>query len=228
MGSYAHNGMDKRKELIDTLYSRRAIKVFQEDKKISDEDFEFILEVGRISPSSFGFEPWKFLVVQSDEMRSKIHDLSWGAKRQLESASHFMILLARKSQDMAPDSNFLRYISRDIYRLPAKVEQTKFDHYKNFMENEFDLTDDRKVFDWSSRQVYIALANMMNAAIQIGIDSCPIEGFEKENVEKLLEVEGLIDRNQFGVSVMAAFGYKKEDSHYPKARQPMHSVVEWI
>ena len=93
--------MQKRKEEILKAHGyRRAIKEFEASQKISDEDFEFILEVGRKSPSSFGWEPWKFMVVQNMELREKLMEPSWGAQKQLPTASHFVILLARKGNEM--------------------------------------------------------------------------------------------------------------------------------
>tara|TARA_R110001583_G_scaffold59123_1_gene175983 strand:+ start:6604 stop:7272 length:669 start_codon:yes stop_codon:yes gene_type:complete len=218
----------KKEEIIKAHAFRRAIKEFELDQKISEEDFKFILEVGRMSPSSFGWEPWKFVVVQNMELREKLMVPSWGAQKQLPSASHFVILLARKADDMRPGSEYLSYISKEVDGLPADVEEMKLGFFKGFQDNEFDLTDDRKLFDWASKQVYIPFANMMTAAAQIGVDSCPIEGFDKTKVEEILSADGVIDTAHFGVAAMVAFGYRKEDSPFPQTRQPMEAVVEWV
>ncbi|MPQ49180.1 NAD(P)H-dependent oxidoreductase [Marinifilum sp. N1E240] len=221
--------MQKRKEEILKAHGyRRAIKEFEASQKISDEDFEFILEVGRRSPSSFGWEPWKFVVVQNMELREKLMEPSWGAQKQLPTASHFVILLARKGNEMRVGSNYLKYKSQEVDKLPTDVEEMKLKFFKGFMENEFDLTDDRKIFDWACKQVYLPFANMMTAAAQIGIDSCPIEGFDRTKVEEILATEGVVDINKLGVAAMVAFGYKKEDSPFPQSRFPMEEVVEWV
>lgn len=218
----------KKEEILKAHAFRRAIKEFEPEQKIKDEDFEFILEIGRMSPSSFGWEPWKFLVIQNKDMRQKLSEPSWGAQKQLASASHFVILLARKADDMKPGSDYLSYISKEIDNLPEDIEEMKLGFFKNFQEKEFDLTDDRKLFDWACKQVYIPLANMMTSAAQIGIDSCPIEGFDRSTVEKILADEGIVDTDRLGVAAMAAFGYRKENSPFPQTRQPMEKVVEWI
>ena len=221
--------MQKRKEEILKAHGyRRAIKEFEASQKISDEDFEFILEVGRRSPSSFGWEPWKFVVVQNMELREKLMEPSWGAQKQLPTASHFVILLARKGDEMRVGSDYLKYKSQEVDKLPTDVEEMKLKFFKGFMENEFDLTDDRKIFDWACKQVYLPFANMMTAAAQIGIDSCPIEGFDRTKVEEILATEGVVDINKLGVAAMVAFGYKKEDSPFPQSRFPMEEVVEWV
>lgn len=221
--------MDKIKEDILKAYNfRRAIKVFDETKKISEEDFNFILETGRLSPSSFGWEPWKFLVVQNPGLREKLMEPSWGAQRQIPGASHFVVLLARKAVDMKSGSDYLKYKSLEIDGLPEDVHNEKEMFFKQFQDNEFDLTDERKIFDWAGKQVYLAFANMMTAAAQIGIDSCPFEGFDKEKVEEILEAEGVLDREHLGVAAMVAFGYRKEDSPFPRMRFPQDKVVEWV
>lgn len=218
----------KKEEILQAHAYRRAIKEFEPEQLISNEDFEFILEVGRRSPSSFGWEPWKFVVVQNKELREKLAGPSWGAQKQLASASHFVILLARKGDEMRVGSDYLKYKSQEIDKLPSDVEEMKVGFFKNFMENEFDLTDDRKIFDWSCKQVYLPFANMMTAAAQIGIDSCPIEGFSRAEVEAILSEAGVVDTRKLGVAAMVAFGYRKEDSPFPQSRFPMEEVVEWV
>ena len=87
-----------RDKFLDAMMFRHACKEFDDSKKISDEDFAKILEIGRLSPSSFGFEPWKFLVIQDTTLRSKLKEIVWGAQGTLPSASHYLIILARKNQ----------------------------------------------------------------------------------------------------------------------------------
>jgi len=217
-----------KEDILKAYHFRQAIKEFKEDKEISQEDFEFILETGRLSPSSMGWEPWKFLVVQNKALRQKLQEFSWGAKKQLPTASHFVILLARKANQMVPGSEYLHYMSKEIQNLPEEAEKMKQDFFGKFQENDFDLTDERKIFDWVCKQTYIPFANMMTAAAQIGIDSCPIEGFNREKIEAILKEEGVLDTNEFGVAVMVAFGYKKADLDWPKTRRPLEEVVQWI
>lgn len=221
--------MNKKNKLLEAYKFRFACKEFLSDKKISDEDFEFILETGRLSPSSFGWEPWKFVVVQNMELREKLREVTWGAQKQLPTASHFVLLLGRKSVDTKAGSEYIKYMAEEVQNLPEEMVKLKIDFYKNFQDNDFDLTDDRKLFDWASKQIYIPLGNMMTAAAHIGIDSCPIEGFDKEKVEALLKREGIVDTDKFGISVMVAFGYRSPDGDmFSKTRQPLEKIVEWV
>ncbi len=78
-----------KKHILDALRFRHTTKEFDPSKKISDEDFNFILEAGRLSPSSVGYEPWKFLIVQNHELRDKLKEVSWGAKGSAPNSKPF-------------------------------------------------------------------------------------------------------------------------------------------
>ena len=217
-----------KQHILDAYRFRHACKEFDLDRKIPQDDFEFILETGRLSPSSFGFEPWKFLIVQNAELRHKLLPVSWGAQKQLPTASHFVVLLSRTKADLLPDSAHIVHIMEEVQQLPPETAKQKATRYHQFLASDFKLLgNDRAVFEWASRQTYIALGNMMTAAAQIGIDSCPIEGFDKEKVEAILKEEGLLDGERFGVSCMAAFGYRVREPR-EKTRRSADQVVEWI
>ncbi|WP_257265090.1 NAD(P)H-dependent oxidoreductase [Endozoicomonas sp. ONNA2] len=216
-----------RKQILDVFNFRHACKSFDANRKIPDEDFNIILDAGRLSPSSFGFEPWKFLVIQRPDLREKIKTVSWGAQGQLPTASHFVIILARKENSMHYESEYILDHMRNVKQLPEDVVDMISEFYRDFQNSDFRLTESpRAMFDWACKQTYVALGNMMSVAAQIGIDSCPIEGFNRDKLESLLEHEGLLDRGEFGVSVMVAFGYR-ENEPYPKTRHRQEAVVEW-
>ncbi|WP_270566732.1 NAD(P)H-dependent oxidoreductase [Clostridium beijerinckii] len=218
----------KNKEIIDAFQFRHACKQFDPTKTVSEEDFNTILEAGRLSPSSFGFEPWKFLVVQNKSLKEKLFSVSWGAQNSFNGASHFVILLARKKVDTIYNSEYITKIMSEVQNLPEDVANQRKSAFESFEKNDFNLLEsDRAIFDWASKQTYIALANMLTAAAFLQIDSCPIEGFNIEKVEEILKNEGILDTEHFGVSVMASFGYRAKEPH-EKTRQPLNSIVQWI
>lgn len=219
----------KKKEILEAFQFRHATKVFDPTKKISDEDFAFILETARLSPSSVGYEPWKFVVVQNQELREKIREVSWGAQGQLPTASHFVVILARTIKDTKYDSDYVRHQMLNVKGFPEHVFGKIVERYKSFQEEDLRLLDnDRTMLDWAGKQTYIALANMMTAAAMIGIDSCPIEGFNFEKVQQILDEEGLLEDGHLAVSVMVAFGYRQQDPDRPKIRKEKNDVVQWI
>ncbi|MFC4101832.1 NAD(P)H-dependent oxidoreductase [Paenibacillus xanthanilyticus] len=216
-----------REQLMTSFYFRHATKAFDPERRILPEDFEVILEAGRLSPSSVGYEPWKFVVIQNEALREKLREVSWGAQKQLPTASHVVAILARR--DVRYDSAYVDYICRTIKEMPEAVLAKVPEIYKAFQENDFHLLEsDRALFDWSCKQCYIALANMMSSAALLGIDSCPIEGFNFDRVHAILEQEGLLEDGKLDIAVMVAFGYREAEPKRPKTRRPANEVVQWL
>ncbi|MBB3110799.1 nitroreductase [Paenibacillus phyllosphaerae] len=216
-----------KEQIIEAYRFRHACKEFDPAKKITDADFAFIMETGRLSPSSFGFEPWKFVVVQNKEVREQLLPVTWGASKQLPTSSHFVILLSRTKEGLTADSAHIQHMMRHVQQLPEEVVKGKGEMYGNFLEHDFKLLEnERAMFEWGARQTYIALGNMMTAAAQIGIDSCPIEGFDKSGVERVLQEKGILHEG-FGVACMVAFGYRVREPR-AKTRQPVEAVVDWV
>ncbi len=218
---------NKKKNIIEAYNYRHACKQFDISKIISKEDFDFILETGRLSPSSFGFEPWKFLVVQNRVLREKLKQHTWGGQKQIPTCSHLVVTLARKSYFMKYDSEYISNFMKNVQKLPVEVIEKKSKFYREFQENDFDLLkSERAIFDWASKQTYIALGNMMTSAAMIGIDSCPIEGFDMDKVNAVLKSDFQIDTDKYGISHMVAFGYRV-DPQKVKTRQAMDQITQW-
>ncbi|WP_121613066.1 NAD(P)H-dependent oxidoreductase [Mesobacillus foraminis] len=218
----------KKQEILDAFEFRHATKEFDPNKKISEEDFRYILEAGRLSPSSVGYEPWKFVIVQNESLRRKLREVSWGAQGQLPTASHFMLILARTIKDTKYDSEYVRDQMLNVKQIPEDIFEQMLVRYKSFQEHDLNLLEnERTMLDWAGKQTYIALANMMTAAALIGIDSCPIEGFDYDKVQKILSEEGLLEDGHLAISVMAAFGYRAREPR-PKTRKQSEDIVQWV
>ncbi|OWR31826.1 NAD(P)H-dependent oxidoreductase [Saccharibacillus sp. O23] len=223
----ARSREEAKRLLLDAYRFRHAVKDFDAERKLAAEDFEFILEAGRLSPSSYGFEPWKFVVVQNPELRDVIAPHAGGARRQLASASHVILVLARLPREMVADSDYISYMLHDVQRLPSDIADMKRRTYDTFLRTGFALqNNERAMFEWACRQTYLALGNMMTAAAMLGIDSCPMEGFVKHELERALTEAGLMDAERFGLACMAAFGYRAGEASV-KTRRAIDEVVEW-
>lgn len=197
---------------------RHACKIFDENKKISDEEMHYILEAGRKSPSSFGMEAWKFLVIANEALKAKLRPFCWD-QVQVTSCSHLVIVLAgienAKVESGMPKKRFTR----------REMPQESLDFYMDIYAKHLakTLSSDENIYAWTAKQSYIALGNMMTAAAFIGIDSCPIEGFEKENLEEALG----LDTTKFQVAVVVPFGYRINEQS-SQLRLPFDEVVEFI
>ncbi|TLG77124.1 NAD(P)H-dependent oxidoreductase [Culicoidibacter larvae] len=207
---------------------RYACKQFDPNKKISPEDFQYIIETARLSPSSFGLEPWKFLLINDETIKNDLRPFSWGALRSLDGASHFLIVLARK--DVKAFSPYVKHIMKDIkgYDIDGEAFNQQQTFFQNFQQNDFELLENKRtLFDWTSKQAYIPLANMMTTAAALGIDSCPIEGFNREAAESYLAEKNILDRETYGIAYMVSFGYRAEEQPI-KVRQPLTDIFEEI
>ena len=213
--------------LLDAYHFRHACKIFDETKKIEDALFETILETGRLSPSSFGFEPWQFVVLQDHALRQKLREVTWGAQDILPTASHYVIILARKQPTLLAQSDYITHMMYDVHQIPQEMAEARRAKYRKFQEEDFNLLETpRATFDWAAKQCYIALGNMMSSAAMLGIDSCAVEGFDAQAVEAFVANKLGVDTDIFGVAVMVGFGYRKRPPK-PKTRQRIEDIVRW-
>lgn len=205
------------KTFMEAMDFRHACKVFDDTKKISKEDLNFILETGRKSPSSFGMEPWKFVVIQNQELKEKIKPFCWD-QPQITTCSDLVLIYA-SIDGVKPSSNIpeKRFSRREM---PKEKKDFYLKLYADHLEET--LSSDKNIFSWTARQSYIALGNMMTGAASIGIDSCPIEGFEKEKVEKIIG----IDPTKYQLAVVVPFGYRLNEQS-SQLRVDLDEIVDF-
>lgn len=207
-----------KKNFMESMDFRHACKEFDDTKKISKEDMHYILEAGRKSPSSFGMEAWKFLVITNEALKTKLRPACWN-QIQITSCSHLVIVLAG-IQSVKPEFGEVqkRFARRAL-------PQEKLDFYLGlYAEHLKDtLSSDENIYSWTARQSFIAAGNMMSAGASIGIDSCPIEGFDKKQVEDILE----LDTSKYQLSMVLPFGYRI-NKQSTQLRLPFEEVVEFI
>ncbi|ULG74552.1 NAD(P)H-dependent oxidoreductase [Macrococcus brunensis] len=219
------NKEEVKQQVLSAFEFRRAIKSYDADKKIEQADLDYILEAGRLSPSSVGLEPWRFIVLENDKIKEALYDISWGAKKQLETASHFILIAARRNARY--DSPIFEDLIKGRGMTPEQTE-TVLKLYRDFQVDHLEIADSEKaLFDWTSKQTYIALGNMMTAAAMIGIDSCPIEGFHYGQVDDILHEAGVI-RDDEGISVMLSLGYRDHDPKRPQSRKAEEEVITYF
>ena len=207
-----------KNEFMDAMDFRHACKVFDNTKKISDEEIRYILQTARKSPSSFGMEAWKFLVITNDELKAKLRPACWD-QVQITSCSHLVVLLA------GIDS--VKVESGEVEKRFARREMPKetLDFYMGLYAEHLKetLSSDENIYSWTSKQSYIAAGNMMSAAAVLGIDSCPIEGFDKKQIENILN----LDTTKYQLSLVLPFGYRLNPQS-EQLRVAFEDVVEFI
>ena len=205
-------------EFMKAMDFRHACKVFDESKRISDADMHFILESARKSPSSFGMEAWKFLVITNEELKAKLRPLCWD-QVQVTSCSHLVVVLAGIESVKVESGEVKKRFQRR--EMPSEMLEMYMGLYASHLKDV--LSSDENIYAWTAKQSYIAVGNMMTAAATLGIDSCPIEGFVKDELEKALE----LDTTKFQVAMVLPFGYRINPQS-TQLRRPFEDVVAFV
>lgn len=207
------NFLEHEMNFKEVLNKRYACKLFTEEK-ISEEKLRFILECGILSPSSHGFEPWKFVVLK--DRGEELSKLCFHQKN-VASASHNVIILARKDLQSKDD-----FAQRQIRRFSGRSEE-KFREVLATYTHKTDPMSPQELYHYAQLQCYLALMQMSLAAMSVGVDSCMIGGFEKEGVDAFLGLE-----EPFETAVILSLGYKANEPKYPKQRLKFEEVVEFL
>lgn len=208
-------------ELLSALNFRYATKAFDPSRKISPENWAALESSLALTPSSFGLQPWKFLIIESPEVREKLKSASWG-QGQVTDASHLIVLTTRT--DLSQQD-----IDLWIARL-SEVQGTPIDNLAGLSDVISSFAggmDSAAKQAWNTRQVYIALGQLMTSAALMGIDTCPLEGISPADYDDIL---GLKDSG-YATAVACALGYRSADDKYAtatKARFPEEKVIARI
>ena len=175
-----------REQLLAQLQWRYATKQFDPRRKISSRDWNALEEALVLTPSSYGLQPWKFLVVNDPVVRQKLLAASWG-QTQILDASHLVVFTIKKNLSEQDVDAYLdriaevREVSRDSLHA---LRQT-------LIGSVIKGWDDPRRREWSSRQAYIALGNFLTSAALLGIDACPMEGIDRLKYNELLDLDKL-------------------------------------
>jgi nitroreductase len=206
--------------LVQQLRWRYATKKFDSARRIPAETWATLEHSLVLAPSSFGLQPWKFVVVESPEIRAKLQPISWN-QSQVVDASHFVVFAGR-----------LRLDSTDINALIAKTSELrgvppeKLEGYKNMMLGFRQKLEDAGGLDaWSARQVYLAIGGLLTSAALLGIDACPLEGIDPAGYDQILGLRG------YSTLCAVALGYRSPEdatANLPKVRYPVSQVIHRV
>ncbi len=201
-------------QLLDALRWRYATKVFDPTRRIPEETWAVLEQALVLSASSFGLQPYRFVVVQDPARRQQLLPHAWN-QRQVVDASHFVVFAARTSVTEAEIDVWVRRLA-EVRRVPTDLLAP----YRQMMVGSL-LTPEfaAQAPHWCAHQAYLALGNLLTAAALLGVDTCPIEGFEPPAFDRLL---GLTERGLHAVAC-CALGYRAADDKHaalPKVRMP--------
>lgn len=206
--------------VLEQLRWRYATKKFDPAKPVAPELWQALEHALVLSPSSYGLQPWRFVVVADPAVRAKLRAAAWN-QPQITDASHLVVFAARKGMGPADAE---RHVRRMAEVRSAEVES--FDDLKGRIVGWLSKDSPEKVDAWAARQVYIALGVFLSAAAMLGVDACPMEGFEPPKFDDIL---GLPAKGYTAV-VLATAGYRADDKYatQAKARFAPGEVIEHV
>lgn len=214
------------KDIESALKFRRAMKSFDVSKKINKEDITLILEAIRLTPTSYGFEPFNVIVAQDADFRKKLEKAA-GVNAAKFTASHLLIFTAKTGEELTRKDGHIDHMLRDVAYMNAVVRTGYKTFWKKWAKTDFKIFgDNEKLHQWAARQAYIALGFAMMTAAERGIDSCAMEGFSIDKLAEILEELKLIDREKDLPVVMLALGYGNKEPH-SQTRRDINEIIKY-
>lgn len=197
---------------IENQNWRYATKKFDASKKIANSDIEILKEAMRLSTSSYGLQPYTIFFIENEEIRKQLQPASWN-QSQITDASH-LIVIANKTSVSGVDIDALIENMSQTRNIPLE----NLEGYGNFMKSKLTVLEPHQINSWTAKQTYLVLGNLLNAAAELKIDVTPMEGFEPEKYNQILN---LIEKG-LNAALVATIGYRHvEDAtqHYKKVRK---------
>jgi len=211
--------MSKNTDILGALNWRYATKHFDSEKKLSDAQVGRLIEAVRLSPSSFGLQPWTFLTVTDAGTRATLREVSWN-QPQVTDCSHLIVLCRKADMTDADIGAFL-----DESAKTQKIERASLEGYENMIKGFLGGMESAEAkAHWMSLQVYLALGVLLTTCGVEGVDACPLEGFDPARYDEIL---GLPSRGLRSV-VLCAVGHRSDGDKYalqPKVRYSKEKVT---
>ena len=211
----------EHQHILEALNWRYATKKFDSSKKISPKDLETIKEVLRLTPSSYGLQPWKFLLIENQALRQQLREKSWG-QSQVTDASHLIVFCSYLD---LKEEHIDEHIANTSITRNQDIENLA--GYGNFVKKTLSNLSPTDISTWSSKQLYIALGQLMLACAEMKIDATPMEGFEPVGYDEIL---GLKAKN-LHATLVCPIGYRHPEDgaqFLKKVRKTTEDVFEII
>ena len=205
-------------EYLKQLNWRYATKKFDTTKKLTSEQIQFVKDVLRLSPSSTGIQPWKFIIVTDPTLRQQLREKAWG-QPQITDASLLVVMCRRTEVDEG-------HIEKVIASTASARQQTheSLKGYSEMMLGVLKMKTPVELIEWASDQVYIALGMLVAACAAVEIDACPMEGFDRAAWDEILQLK----EDGCTSYAVCAVGFRATDDTYaklPKARLPEVEII---
>lgn len=197
--------------MLDALQWRYATKVFDAQKKLTPEQIDLLFEAIRLSPSSFGLQPWRVVVIADTEMREKLRQAAYG-QSQITDASHLIVFVVKNNLSEKDVDGFIALMAQE-----QKTSLSELEKYAHTIKQSLIKRSEKENTEWAIRQAYIALGVLLTVAAHESIDVCPMEGFDATAFDEVLDLK----EKNFTTCVIAPIGFRSEQdkaAQLPKVR----------
>lgn len=198
---------------IDKLNWRYATKKFDSSRKVSEDNINKIIESMRMAPSSFGFQPFHIQIIESKDVREELKKSAWNQAQFIDAPLLFVISVR---------SDLVNRIDEYINLMSDgdEVKKTELKQYEDMMKGAVSSKNEAEARAWAAKQAYIALGFGLTTALELDLDSCPMEGFDPDAFKKILGLQ-----NNLYPVVSFAVGYRSvDDILKPKVRFPKEDL----
>jgi nitroreductase len=206
------------KDLIEALSWRYATKVFDPEKPLSEEKLDCLLEALRLSASSFGLQPWRFVVLEDRERRAALVEHSWGQRQVVDASA--LIVMCRPVSFGEADVDRLTAATAEV----RGVDVQSLEPFAGMMKGFLARLDAPALRQWMDNQIYVALGNLLAACAIEGVDACPMEGFSAQEYDAIL---GLGDLGLASV-VLCPVGYRSESDKYAGLAKVRYAAADVV
>lgn len=206
---------------LEALQKRYSVKKFDKEKIVPAENIKNILKAAQLSASSLGLQPYEILVVENEDLKQKLIPAYYNPS-QISTCSHMIVLVSKKNLDENYLGKYFQHISK-----VRDITLENLDPFKNTINQHVERLSAEEINFWAEKQAYIVLGNLMFAAALENVDTCPMEGFNKEKIEEILK----INTENESVSVTLALGYRAEDDifqNFKKVRKPDDKLFKFL
>lgn len=198
--------------ILESLNWRYATKKYDATRKISSADLETLKEATKLSVSSMGLQPFKVIIIENPELRAKLAPAGYGQSGITE-ASQLFVFAIEKNVGAKQIESYMENIS-ETRGIPTE----SLKGFSGMIEGFIAGLDEEARNNWSKKQAYLALSTLINTAATLKIDATPMEGFNPQQFDEILE----LDKLGLTTAVIAAVGYRHEEDatqHYKKVRK---------
>ncbi len=208
-------------EILDQLNWRYACKKFDTEKKLSPEQVDTLVKAFNLTATSYGLQPMKLQVITNTDLREKLFANSFN-QAQVKDASHLFVITAKTNMNQSDIDAYFDLID-DLRATPKELIAPYRAHLTNWVASESESNMDI----WARKQTYIALGNLLNVCAVIGVDSCPMEGFDANAYDEILNLK----ETDYTTSLVLPVGFRHEEdfmSQLKKVRMEESKIVSFI